>query len=55
MESSDKPPSYRIRRERLCTSLKLWTVRSRGRIVTAFYSKSEACNWVYQQEQRMVK
>ena len=55
MEISDKPPSYRVQRERLCNRRKLWTVRSRGRLVTVFCSKNEACTWVYQQEQRMLQ
>ena len=52
MESLDKPPSYRIHRERLGNHRKFWTVRLDGKFVTAFGSKGEAAGWIYSHERR---
>ena len=48
MESLDgKPPSYTVKKESLGNHRKFWTVRNRGKFVTAFASKGDAQGWVY--------
>jgi hypothetical protein len=48
MESLDgKPPSYTVQKEQLGYHRKFWTVRNRGKFVTAFASKGDAQGWVY--------
>jgi hypothetical protein len=50
MESLDKPPSYTMRKESLGNHRKFWTVRCRGKFITAFASKGEASVWIYRKE-----
>ena len=50
MESLDKPPSYTIQKEQLGYHRKFWTVRYRGKFVTAFATKGEASGWIYRKE-----
>ena len=50
MESLDKPPSYSIRNEKLGNHRKFWTVRCRGKFITAFGRKSDAQGWVHDKE-----
>ncbi len=48
MESLDgKPRSYTVQKEQLGYHRKFWTVRNRGKFVTAFASKGDAQGWVY--------
>ena len=50
VESLDgKPPSYTIQKERL-GNLKLWIVRSKGKLITVFRTKGDAQGWVYEKE-----
>ena len=50
MESLDKPPSYTVRKEQLGIHKKFWTVRNRGKFVTAFGTKGDAQGWIYSHE-----
>ncbi len=50
MESLGMPPSYTVRKERLGNHRKFWTVRCRGKFVTAFATKGEASGWIYKHE-----
>jgi hypothetical protein len=51
MESLDgKPPSYTVQKEQLGYHKKFWTVRNRGKFITAFASKGDAQGWVYSHE-----
>lgn len=48
MESLDgKPPSYTLRKETLGNHRKFWTVRCKGKFVTAFGLKCDAQGWIY--------
>ena len=55
MESSDKPPSYKIQKESVGYHRKCWTVRLDGKFKTAFGKKGEAAGWIITQERRKGK
>ena len=52
MESLGRPPSYTVQKERLGNHKKFWTVRCRGKFITAFGTKGDAQGWIYSHDQR---
>ena len=52
MESLGRPPSYTVQKESLGNHRKYWTIRKRGKFVTAFGTKGDACGWLHAHEVR---